>query len=107
MIDNSQKLFEAMFLILQEMWEINQAEDLRIFISDADPFLCRDGNSADPVVFEDFNNLYEQEKNSEPTNYDFIIFYLDNLDKYYGDIKKYFVSIPRNECEQKISSYPV
>lgn len=107
MIKNSKQLFEIMYIILNQIWEETQAEDLRIYVSEADPFLCNDGESADPVISEDFNNLYEQKKNSGMSDYDFIVYYLENLDSYYGDIKKYFVSIPRNECEQKISSYSV
>ncbi len=62
MKNSAYELFEKMSLILDDLWENNQEEDLRIYVSEADPFLCRDGNSADPVVFEDFNSLYEQKK---------------------------------------------
>ena len=34
-----------------------------------------------------------------------IVYYLENLDPYYGDIKKYFISIPRDECEAKIVTF--
>ncbi len=104
MISDSKKLFKAMYQILEEEWESTQAEDLRIYVSDADPFLCDDGESADPVVSEDFNNLFEQKKSSEMSDYDFIVYYLEKLDPYYGDIKKYFVSIPKDECETKINT---
>lgn len=105
MIDNPKKLFATMYKILDELWESTQAEDLRIYVSDADPFLCGDGESADPVVSEDFNALFEQKKGSDISDYDFIIYYLENLDPYYGDIKKYFISIPRDECEAKIVTF--
>ncbi len=91
-----------MYKILDEIWENTQAEDLRIYVSDADPFLCDDGESADPVVSEDFNTLFEQKKNSEISNYDFIIYYLENLDPYYGDIKKYFLSSTSEELEEQL-----
>lgn len=101
---NSFQLFKAMYLLLDDVWEQNQEEDLRIYLSDADPFFYENGHSLDPVVFEDFNNLFEQKKSSGMSDYDFIVCYLNNLDPYYGDIKKYFVSIPKDECETKINS---
>lgn len=104
MINNPKKLFEALYKILQEIWRETQAEDLRVYLSDADPLLCGDGISADPVVSEDFDNLYKNKKNSQISDYDFLIYYLENLDPYYGDIKKYFTSIPRDVCESKIAS---
>ena len=102
MIDNPKKLFATMYKVLNEIWESTQAEDLRIYVSDADPFLCDDGESADPVVSEDFNALYEQKRGSNITDYDFIIYYLENLDPYYGDIKKYFITVSKEEFEKKL-----
>lgn len=98
------ELFKKMYLILNDLWENNQEEDLRIYVSDANPLFNEDGRSLDPVVFEDFKNLYKQKKDSGISDYDFIIYYLENLDPYYGDIKKYFVSIPKDECETKINT---
>ena len=102
MKNSAYELFEKMYLILDDLWKSNQEEDLCIYISDANPIFCENGRSLDPVVFEDFNNLYEQKKNSDITDYDFIVYYLDNLDPYYGDIKKYFISISKEEVEAKI-----
>ena len=99
---NPTKLFETMYQILQEIWKNTQAEDLRIYISDANPLFCGDGKSLDPVVSEDFDNLYEQKKDSDMSDYEFILYYLDNLDKYYGDIKSYFITISKEEFESKL-----
>ncbi len=99
------QLFKAMYKILDEIWENTQAEDLRIYVSDADPIFYENGNSLDPVVFEDFNALFEQKKDSGMSDYDFIVYYLENLDPYYGDIKKYFVSIQKDKCEAKLSGF--
>lgn len=104
MLSNSKKLFKTMYLILDEIWEETQAENLRIYISDADPFLCDDEESADPVVLEDFCILYDKMKDSKMSDYDFIIYYLENLDPYYGDIKQYFLSCTRYEFEKRINS---
>lgn len=103
MIRESKKLFEAMYVILQEIWKETQAEDLRIYVSDANPLFCGDGVSLDPVVSEDFDNLYNKNKDSGMSDYDFIVYYLEHLDPYYGDIKKYFLSIPKEEVVDKLS----
>ena len=102
MINDSKKLFIAMYKILEDEWKSTQAEDLRIYVSDADPLFCGDGISIDPVVSEDFNALFEQKKNSGMSNYDFIVYYLENLDPYYGDIKKYFLSSTSEELEEQL-----
>ena len=103
MTTDSYKLFKAMYLLLDSIWEDNQEEDLRIYLSDADPLFFENGTSMDPAIYEDFNKLYLQKK-EELTDYDFIVYYLENLDSYYGNIKKYFISILRTECEKKLSS---
>ena len=36
-------LFKSMFLILDKMWEENQDEELRIYLSDADSMFCEKG----------------------------------------------------------------
>ena len=34
-------------------------------------------------------------------NYDFVVFYLEHLVPYYGDIKEYFLKISKEEFESK------
>ena len=97
------KLFKAMYLSLDKIWEDNQEEDLRIYLSDADPIFFENGKSMDPVVFEDFEVMY----NKAPSNmgdYDFLLEYLSNLDSYYGDIKKYFLMVPKEEFEKSLAN---
>ena len=104
---NSFQLFKTMYLLLDGVWEQNQEEDLRIYLSDADPIFYENGHSLDPVVFEDFDMLYEKMQNSGMSDYDFLVYYLDNLDSYYGDIKKYFLSIDRNKLEATLTKLDV
>ena len=101
---NPFQLFKAMYLLLDNVWEQNQEEDLRIYLSDADPIFYENGQSIDPVVFEDFNNLYNKQSNSGMSDYDFVLFYLENLDPYYGDVKKYFIDISENDFESMLKS---
>ena len=101
MESNATQLFEKMYNVLHEIWKNTQAEDLRIYVSDANPLFCGDGKSLDPVVSEDFDNLYERNKNSGMSDYDFVLFYLENLDPYYGDIKKYFLSVSKEEFDKR------
>ena len=34
------------------------------------------------------------------SDYDFILYYLSNLDSYYDDIKQYFLLVPKEELEK-------
>ena len=97
------KLFKAMYLSLDKIWEENQEEDLRVYLSDADPLFFENGKSMDPVVFEDFNTAYAKAPESLD-DYDFIISYLSNLDSYYGDIKKYFLQVSREEFDKNLAN---
>ena len=101
---NSFQLFKTIYLLLDNVWEQNQEEDLRIYLSDADPIFYENGQSLDPVVFEDFNNLYNQQANKGMSDYEFALYYLENLDPYYGDIKKYFLLVPKEDFNKKIET---
>ena len=103
MINNALKLFHAMYQILDDLY--SGEEDLLIFISDANPSFCLDKKSIDPAVFEDFEMLFKQKIGDGISDYEFILYFLEHLDPYYGDIKKYFISIPRDECEKKLASF--
>ena len=96
------ELFKTMYIILNELWKENQKEDLRIYVSDANPLFHEDGRSLDPVVFEDFEAMYKQKAQENMNEYDFIVYYLENLDPYYGNIKQYFLNVSREEFESKL-----
>lgn len=97
---NAYQLFKAMYLCLDKIWENNQEENLRIYLSDADPLFYENGQSLDPVVFEDFKTFYESSENKNLDDYEFVCLYLSNLDPYYGDIKQYFLSIDKKSFEK-------
>lgn len=100
MINKKDLLFKTMYTILDQAWDLNHEENLGNYLSDANPNLC-DGESADPVVYKDFCKKYDDCKNKNMDDYEFIIYYLVNVDKYYGDIKKHF-KITKKDFENKL-----
>ena len=38
------------------------------------------------------------------SDYDFILYYLSNLDSYYGDIKKYFLMIAKEDFKKAVAA---
>ncbi len=97
MTNNAYELFKKMYLCLDSIWDKNQEEDLRLYLSDADPLFYENGTSLDPVVFEDFKKIFNEKQREQITDYDFVLCYLSQLDSYYGDIKKYFLTISKEE----------
>ena len=84
-------------------WEKDKNELFGLYLSEADPFLTGD-DSADPAVFDDFIKCFEKYGSYDDYGYEFIIKYLNDLDPYYGDIKKYFLRIDKQEYI-KMSEY--
>lgn len=91
-------LFQSMYKILKNIWGQTQNEQLGFYLSDANPFLCLDGISMDPSVFAKFENMFNEIKADSMSDYEFIIYYLEHLEEIYGDIKTFFVQIPKEEC---------
>lgn len=96
MINQPIQLFKLMFLALTKEWEKEKDEQFGLYLSEADPFVTGD-DSADPVIFEDFKKEFEINGSYRDYGYDFILKYLSNLDSFYGDIKKYFARIGRQQ----------
>lgn len=97
------KLFNVMYSFLDDIYKKDNSEELLVYISDANPTVCLDGKSLDQVVFEDFETMYNKVP-SYMSDYDFVLYYLSNLDSYYGDIKKYFLQISREEFDKNLAS---
>ena len=97
------KLFNVMYSFLDDIYQKDNSEELLVYISDANPTICLDGKSLDPVVFEDFETMYNKVP-GDMSDYDFVLYYLSNLDSYYGDIKKYFLQISREEFDKNLAS---
>lgn len=97
------KLFNIMYSFLDDIYQKDNSEELLVYISDANPTVCLDGKSLDPVVFEDFEKMYNNASN-DMSDYDFILYYLSNLDSYYGDIKKYFLMIAKEDFKKAVAA---
>lgn len=96
MINQPIQVFKLMYLALQKEWEKSGDEKLGMYLSDADPFLS--GNdSADPVVFLDFQTVFEKYGGYDDYGYSFILKYLEELDPYYGDVKAAFLNIDKTK----------
>lgn len=101
---NKFSLFKAIYCVLDELWKNSEPEELRIYLSDANPILFENGTSLDPAVFEEFSRIIE-ERQDVNDKYELAIYYLDHLDPYYGDIKKYFLNVSKNRFIEKLDEF--
>ena len=46
------KLFNIMYSFLDDIYQKDNSEELLVYISDANPTVCLDGKSLDPVVLK-------------------------------------------------------
>ena len=96
MINQPIQLFKLMFLALTSEWEKEKEDQFGLYLSEADPFVTGD-DSVDPVVFEDFKKAFNNYGSYDDYGYNFILKYLSELDPFYGDIKKYFARIEKQQ----------
>lgn len=71
--------FVAMYYALDAAYDEIKDEELRAFLSDANPFLFKDEGSADPAIFAEFSEEFEAEFKdgaSEQESLDFVRDYL-------------------------------
>ena len=96
------RVFVTLFVVLNEEWKKFRDETLSIYLSEANPFLAENG-SADPVVYKDFEKLCLDSKISpeDGFGYALALFYLDKLDPYYGDIKKWLLLVGKEAFAKK------
>lgn len=99
-------LFKLMFCALDEVWAQNKADNLSDYLDEASPFYCEEG-SFDPAVYDEFCLAYNRwEYGFANYGYEFILWYLDNLDSYYGDIKSFFLRKTKDQyiefCQHNI-----
>ncbi|MFC0265702.1 hypothetical protein [Alloscardovia macacae] len=57
---HSYHTFLSMFYALDAAFEHKSTERLRLFLSEANPFLWQDEGSADPALYEDFSHAYSR-----------------------------------------------
>ena len=104
MIKQPIQLFKLMYLALIKEWEKEKEKQLGLFLSDADPFITG-GDSADPAVFEDFAKAFQDYGSFDDYGYDFILRYLSGVDPFYGDVKKYFARIDKQQYIVESAKY--
>lgn len=97
------KLFKALYDILNENYQIQKTDELAKFLSEADPYAYAENVSYDPAVFDEFCDIYDFCIKNKMNDYDLLVYYLEHLDPYYGEIKKYFLLIPKDECVNKLA----
>ena len=80
---SAREAFVAMYYVLDAAYEKTCSEELRQFLSDANPFLFKDEGSADPAVFIEFAQAFDAEEHSELTEAGSLAFvrrYLEHQD---------------------------
>ena len=88
-------LFNMIFLQLYDVFkEIKDDEELRLYISDINPFVWKDGSSADPAMYIEFCD-YIQSINEDDYGYNDAINYLSTIND--GKFIKYFKEISKEE----------
>ena len=104
MINEPIQVFKLMYVVLNKEWEKEKDKLFGLYLSEADPFLT--GNdSADSSVFAGFLKCFEKYGTYDEFGYDFVLKYLAVLDPYYGDIKKYFSNISKQEYIDSSEKY--
>lgn len=103
-------IFQLMFLILDELNDENKDENLIRYLTDANPFMRSGETSVDEIIYDDFLKKYNSYNNKEDYSYEFICYYLKNLDSYYGDIYSIFKELDKEEyvktCKNILKNYP-
>lgn len=95
-------LFIAMYRTLDCLYDETQREDLRNYLSEANPYLFTDRKSADPAVFAAFSHyfdsLYTNDDVSVEEAYSFVRQYLNSEHlSYYGNFAQIFDDISLEE----------
>ena len=104
MINQPIQLFKLMYLALTKEWEKDKDEKLGLYLSEADPFVTGE-DSADPVIFEDFLKAFNEYGSFEDFGYEFLIKYFEKLDPFFGDLKKFFIRISKQDYINESEKY--
>ncbi|MBQ7528982.1 hypothetical protein IJT10_03655 [bacterium] len=90
------------FYALDAAWDKSKNNTLGQFLSEANPFLFTDCNSADPAIFQDFCKQTSKTINVEDS-YDVALRYIDSLNT--QEIKLAFGTISRHEWTDGVNKY--
>lgn len=83
-----------------------QNEDLRMFLSDANPHIWAGENSADPAIFTEFREIVQQKNIPIEDSYGTASRYIEALPYYYADgVREAFMKITRWEWDGGVARY--
>ena len=104
MINKPIEVFKLMYLTLVKERGKQKDDRFGLYLSEADPFITGD-DSADPAVFDEFKTAFGKYGSYDEYGYGFILRYLEELDPYYGDLKKYFVKTDKQQYLSDAEQY--
>ncbi len=96
------ELFCMLYYVIDAYYDKHQSEELRQFLSDANPFLFEDSNSADPSIFSNFSAFISEEITPE-SSYSIALNYINMLNK--PELNEAFTSINKSEWQEGLESY--
>ena len=101
------ELFCSIFYSVDAVWDNGeQNEDLRIFLSDCNPFIWAGEHSADPAMYVDFCKIINKENISVEESYDLASQYIEALPYYYAKgVREAFRAITKSEWLEGVNKY--
>lgn len=102
--------FSLIFFALDSVWQKTPDENLGQFLSDCNPFLWKNIDSADPAMLSEFCEMCPQKEISLEDSYKIASEYITGLPYYYSDaVRRAWLSIPEEiwlEAAKKYLSQP-
>lgn len=103
MMNKKFDIFWILYVYILENYFDKESESFNQFASDANPFIWEE-QSWDPVLFEDFINIYDKETTNR-NDYLFILKeFLSHLDEIYSDVKNIVKLLDANNFNIEITN---
>lgn len=96
-------IFIMMFYALDAEYDDAPSEELRLFLSDMNPFIFKDEGSAEPSVYENFKKAYQEYGKTAVDEYSFVSLFIDT--ECTPAIKKAFSGISHDEWDEALKEY--
>lgn len=89
MMADAYSTYVNLFLALDALWDECHDDTLAGYLSEANPFLFKDGGSADPAIWSEFSAAFSERfplgEASLKDAHDFVFKYLESLSDEYSD----------------------
>ncbi len=95
--------FVMMFYSLDHAFQKSPNEELRLYLSDLDPFIWADECSADPAEYEDLKSDFQKHGTTDAYGYVFVKDHIDR--KCSGTIKAAFSTISKSAWKRAMKEY--